>query len=147
MGIKYLSINNSSIDFNNIPRLNTENIFTNVNRSTNNQCIIQDLQNYDVFSNPSDNLQYWMIQSTDKNFNGVTKLKNYKDIDGRQYFQIADCMYSDKDNYNMSGLLIGHFNNQQYVYVTTSIPNNSNDRQVATTQWVRNLLRQSGIQA
>ena len=146
MAIKYLSINNDSIDFSNIPKLDSDNIFAGVIISNNSQSVVQRLQNYDVFSNPSDNMQYWVIQSTDESGQyGVTKLKNYKDADGRQYFQIADCMYSDKDNYYMSGILIGHFNSHQYVCITTDIPSNSNDNQLATTQWVRSLLRRNGI--
>ena len=150
MTIKYLSINNSSININNIPKLNTENTFTknmkitNTNKYQNKaQSILYIRDEYYSYTSPdrvSDSLNTISFQDCNNNWYGVCEQRTNVNND----FTEVDLGIQNIDANQWNYLGIGLNNGEIYTRCPTPV-SNSNSTQIATTAWVRALLASKGI--
>ena len=150
MAIKYLSINNSSIDFNNIPKLDTENTFTknmkitNTNKYQNkSQSILYIRDEYYSYTSPDrvgDSLNTISFQDCNNNWYGVCEQRTYVKSNHTE----VDLGIHNIDATQWNFLGIGLNNGVLYTRCPTPA-SNSNSTQIATTEWVRKLLASKGI--
>ena len=149
MSIKYLSINNSSINFNKIPKLDTENTFTknmkitNTNRQDNQQTILyirDEYYSYISTNRIKDSLNTISFQDCNNEWYGVCEQRTFKDSNNTE----VDLGIHNIDESHWSYLGIGLNNGVLYTRCPTPV-SNSNSTQIATTQWVRQLLASKGI--
>ena len=156
MAIKYLSINNESINFNNIPKLNTQNTFLNnqvfLITSPSDEISIKS-NNLDI-NNPNDPNTWWNtnpdgtqwnengIGILDKNNNVIAHFKGGMWKNNQQTYCFVRVYDNSKSTFSEIQLIYkdGYF----YHYGYTPIQSAS-DNQIATCDWVRNLLIRNGI--
>ena len=146
MAIKYLSINNDSIDFNNIPKLNTHNIFTD------NITIDKLFHEYLIFNNASNNLSQqqnaFIILTENSNLNAeVVKsfLHLYYDTNNQSGIRIVSRKQL-ADSTMEKDINIGYSNSQQRFVTRCPDPiSSANNTEIATTYWVRQLLASKGL--
>ena len=146
MAIKYLSINNDSIDFNNIPKLDIQNIFK--------ENIVIDKLNYEylIFNNASNNLtrqqNAFIILTENSNISAsVVKsfLHLYYDPNNQSGIRIVSRKQLN-DSAIEKDIFIGYSNSQERFVTRCPVPvSSANNDEIATTNWVHQLLASKGI--
>lgn len=162
MAIKYLSINNEILNISELIRVNIIN-----NLGTDGHVIYQNGSNYQTISGINNIYVIPELKGTAPNINyyrsmaltDKTKLGNF-DIDTNSLAKV-ELQYRTDDGQTCAQLMayrpvpdvssfgyirIGWKENQNTVYTYCPTPaNTSNTTEIATTQWVQNLLKSKGL--
>ena len=159
MAIKYLSINNDSIDFNNIPKLDSTNTFKEKNIFEND--IIQDslakhnrncyilFNGFDSYSTPQNNKNVFICttNNSDIAMEAISQhISLFQNSNGTNGVQLLARQTNDRDHaFSKSMGIYYNYPANKFASYTLQPENNSNNDNIATTAWVRQLLTRNGI--
>ena len=162
MAIKYLSINNETLDISNIPKLDSNNTFTGNNTFNNlntfqNISLTKDYKYGYVYLNGIDNkttpseTQTWFLVATNNNSslpeNNPAYISLSLDKTNNAVCEFAVRKTLDHYDYSAASLLGIQYNYNASRFETFSPhpPLQENSNFIATTYWVRQLMRSAGI--
>lgn len=149
MAIKYLSINNEVLNIDNIPKLNIKNIFTNTqviqgdHNNLNERPLLMIQDSGHKYNDTIQNPIYQTISFLDKesNWYGVCEHRILQtNGNSEMYLSIHNIT---QDIWQHIG--IGVKNDGTIYTVSPTMNQESNNNEIATTKWVRDLLSSKGL--
>ena len=164
MAIKYLSINNDSINFNNIPKLDSNNVFDGYN-TFNKELHVLNNSNDGKYANNAymylgNTVSYTETPTATTHGYLCMAHDNGHDSDIFAFIDLARTASNNSsaslcarnvneqnDPVNDSIQVLWNPNIQRFTCTISTPPDSINNEEIATTRWVRALLRRLGLQA
>lgn len=159
MAIKYLSINNEVLNIENIPKLDSANTFKEKNIFEND--IIQDslvkhnrncyilFNGFDSYSTPQNNKNVFICttNNSDVAMEAISQhISLFQNSTGENGVQLLARQTNDRDHaYSQSMGIYYDYPANKFGSYTLHPYTNSNNNDIATTAWVRQLLTRNGI--
>lgn len=147
MAIKYLSINNEILDIDNIPKLDSNNVFTRYNTfQSNSEALLSLRRDLNLYTDTNERNN--LIEFSDKEKHIFGRCGFYKDSTiTSMEIRISDCYNQDSASIAILGLRQDLQTGRTYTRSSAQLSSNSNGSELATTQWVRTLLKSLGLNA